>query len=290
MVDLIGALRFDAYELAGGNISSDGQRVSPKITLGITPFKGFQPYVTYAEGYRAPAITETLVNGLHPVPASFVFIPNPNLKPEIGKTVELGVNLKYDDLFTQGDRFRAKAAIFQNRVRNFIEGVFTDPGAPCGSPVPGACADATFTYQNIARARLQGVEGEIAYDARRWFIAIAGSITRGDNLTANQPLESVYPDKLVISGGMRFLDEKLVVGGRVTLVDEQRRLPAASLAVNASKAYALVDASVSYEVAKDTRFFAIAENIGDVRYRRYRDGEYSPGLVTKIGLTTRFGM
>lgn len=290
MFDLIGALRYDAYSLAGGGNSSGGERVSPKITLAVTPVQGLQPYVTYAEGYRAPSITETLVNGLHPVPASFLFIPNPGLRPEIGKTLEAGLNLKYDSVLQAGDRFRGKVSVFQNNVTNFIEGVFRDPGAPCGSPVPGACADASFRYENVARARLEGIEGEFAYDARRWFAGLAGSITRGDNRTTGQPLESVYPDRLTVSGGLRFLDEKLVLGAQVTLVAAQTRLPPASVAANASKAYALVDANISYEIARDTRFFLIGENLGDVRYRRYRDGDRSPGLVTKVGLTTRFGM
>lgn len=290
MFDLIGALRYDAYALAGGGNSSGGERVSPKITLAVTPVQGLQPYLTYAEGYRAPSITETLVNGLHPVPASFLFIPNPGLRPEIGKTLEAGLNLKYDSVLKAGDRFRGKVSVYQNNVTNFIEGVFVDPGAPCGSPVPGACADASFRYENVARARLQGIEGEFAYDARRWFAGLAGSITRGDNRTTGQPLESVYPDRLTVSGGLRFLDEKLVLGAQVTLVAAKTRLPPASIAANASKAYALVDANISYEIARDTRFFLIGENLGDVRYRRYRDGDRSPGLVTKVGLTTRFGM
>lgn len=137
MFDLIAGLRYDAYELAGGGNSSDGQRLSPKVTLAATPIQGSQPYVTYAEGYRAPSITETLVNGLHPVPSSFLFIPNPALKPEVGKTFEVGLNLKYDSVFQPGDRFRGKVSVFRNDVRNYIEGVFRDPGAPCGSPVPG---------------------------------------------------------------------------------------------------------------------------------------------------------
>lgn len=291
MVDVIAGLRYDGYQLSGGGNASNGQRVSPKITIGITPIEGIQPYVTYAEGYRAPSVTETLVNGLHPAPSTFLFIPNPRLKPEIGKTLEAGVNLKYDNVLQAGDKFRGKVSVFQNRVTNFIEGVFTDPGNDCGNPfVPAGCADAVYTYQNITRAKLQGVEAEFAYDAKRWFASIGGSITRGDNLVLNQPLESVYPDKISFAGGMRFLDEKLIVGGRVTLVSEQKRLPAATVLANASKAYGLVDANISYEVAKDTRFFAIAENIGDVRIKRYRDSDRSPGLVTKFGFTTRLGM
>ena len=39
--------------------------LSPKITIGVTPVAGFTPYVSYAEGYRAPSITETLISGAH---------------------------------------------------------------------------------------------------------------------------------------------------------------------------------------------------------------------------------
>jgi len=290
MVDLIAGLRYDTYELSNGVVSSDGQRVSPKITLGITPIAGLQPYVTYAEGYRAPAITETLVNGLHPVPASFTFIPNPALKPEIGKTIEAGLNIKYDNVLMQGDKLRGKLSIFRNDVTNFIEGTYVDPGAPCGAPVPGACADAVYTYKNVSRARLRGFEGELAYDARGWYAAVSGSTVRGDNRTTGQPLESIYPDKLSLAAGVRLLDEKLNIGGRVTFVADQRRLPPAALAANASKSYVLWDASVSYNVTRDTRLFVMGENLGDVRYRRYRDGDYSPGLVAKFGLVSRLGM
>ena len=45
--------------------SSGGDRLSPKITVGLMPTAVLTPYASYAEGYRAPSITETLVNGPH---------------------------------------------------------------------------------------------------------------------------------------------------------------------------------------------------------------------------------
>lgn len=285
--DLIGALRYDAYELSGGRTSSDGRRLSPKVTFGVTPIQGFQIYGTYAEGYRAPSVTETLVDGLHPAPASFLFRPNPNLKPEVGKTIEAGVNLKYDDVLQAGDRFRGKLSVFQNDVTNYIDGVFTDPGRPCGSGGT-SCADAFYIYQNVASAKLTGIEGEFAYDAGRWFASLSGSSVRGDNQTTGDPLQSIYPDKLMLGAGLRFFDEKLTIGGRLTLVDEQRRLPASALAT-ASKAYALVDLYADYKITPDARAYVTLENVGDVRYKRFRDGDNSPGFVGKIGFSTRFG-
>lgn len=286
MADVIGAVRYDQYELSSATRESSGSRVSPKLTIGFRPVDGIQIYGTYAEGYRAPSITETLVEGLHPPPATFRFIPNPNLRPEIGRTVEAGVNLRFDNVFRQGDRLRGKFAAFQNDVTDFIDGVFTDPGAPCGSPVPFACADARFVYENIARARLTGVEGELVYDARSWFASLSGSSVRGDNITGNQPLSSVYPDKLSLGGGLRFFEERLTIGAKVTMVSAQTKVPRGT---PTSKAYTLVDLSANYQFTPDVRAFVTLENIGDVRYQRYRDGDRSPGFVGKIGFSTRFG-
>ena len=138
---------------------------------------------------------------------------------------------------------------------------------------------------------MTGFEGELVYDARVWFVSASGSSIRGDNRTNRQPLTSVFPDKLSLGGGLRFLDEKLTVGGKITLVDSQTRVPVGS---PTSKAYALVDLSANYQLTADSRAFITLENIGDVRYQRYRDGGgisngNSPGFVGKLGFSTRFG-
>lgn len=290
MFDLIGAVRYDAYSLEGGTNSSDGRRVSPKITLGVRPIEGVQLYGTYAEGYRAPAITETLVEGVHPFPATFRFIPNPNLRPEVGRTLEAGVNLSYDDVIVEGDRLRGKVSIFRNDVDDFIDSIFADPTGRCGDPrFPFACANAFFRYDNVARARIVGAEAELAYDARAWFASVSGAVTRGDNRITREPLTSIYPDTLRLGGGLRFLDEKLTIGARVSFVSAQTRLPASAASLR-SQGHTLVDLTASYEISPDARATLSLENIGDVRYRRFRDGADGPGFVAKIGFQTRLGM
>ena len=77
---VIGAARYDAYELEGGGFRSAGDRVSPKVTLGVSPLMGIEFFGTYAEGYRAPAIPETLISGIHPFPP-FGIRPNPRCGP-----------------------------------------------------------------------------------------------------------------------------------------------------------------------------------------------------------------
>jgi hemoglobin/transferrin/lactoferrin receptor protein len=50
-----------------------------------------------------------------------------------------------------------------------------------------------------------------------------------------------------------------------------------------------VDLYADYKITPDARAFVTLENVADVRYKRYRDGDYSPGFVGKIGFSTRFG-
>ena len=94
-------------------------RFSPKFTAAVTPFKGFQFYGTYAEGFRPPQIMETLQYGRH-IGNGPIFGPNPNLLPEVSKTLEAGANFKFDNVFINGDGFRAKGSIYQTKVWNFI--------------------------------------------------------------------------------------------------------------------------------------------------------------------------
>jgi hemoglobin/transferrin/lactoferrin receptor protein len=56
----------DEINKSSGRDCQGGIRASPKFAIGLTTTPGFTPYFIYAHGYRAPAITETLVTGVHP--------------------------------------------------------------------------------------------------------------------------------------------------------------------------------------------------------------------------------
>ncbi len=208
---ILGALREDGYNLSGGGVSSGGTHLSPKLTIGITPIRGIEFYGTYAEGYRAPSVTETLIQGVHPFP-SFTFLPNPDLVAETAHNWEAGVNLKYDNVFRAGDSVRGKGTVFTNLVDNFIdleqvgEPILTSfvPGIPnsaCPSLPPGLCMPfQPFQYVNVAQARLTGVELEGGYD---W-----GDRLRDARRLCNQRQESrerhVAHDRPAVSGERHF--------------------------------------------------------------------------------------
>ncbi len=315
-LEVIGAMRYDQYRLEGGGFESDGNRVSPKITVGVTPVQGFQPYATYAEGYRAPAITETLVAGVHPVFPQFPFLPNPSLKPEVGKTKEIGVNLRYDNIFTQGDAFRGKVNVYRNDVDDFIELTLVphtgtgQSGMTCNAPVfinpfgppiaPGFCEQ----YQNVANARLEGAEFETTYDAGFWFAGLAGSHVRGRNLDTGAPLAKVAPDSITTTLGARFLERKLSVAVRWQAVAAKKL---SDIPIDSSgnptypptDAYNLVNLYVGYQFDPNTLASLSIENLFNEQYSKYMTAYPNeitqtivafpqPGITVKGALKIRF--
>lgn len=281
--DVIAALRYDNYELEGGTTQLDGSRVSPKITAGYTVFKGTTLFATYAEGYRSPAVTETLISGSHPPPAAFPLLPNPNLKPEVAHNLEAGINLKYNSVITTGDAFRAKFVAFQNKVDDYIDGVSVLDGSP-----PFGFS---FQYQNIANAKLDGLELEAMYDARTWFFGISATHIRGTDEGTGDPLLTIPADQIVLTGGFRAFGEKLVAGGRLRLVDDQHRVPPATPPATpiTSKAFTTVDLFAQYIVNDNVTLNLNLDNLFDKAYIQYRDQSYSPGFNAKLAVTVRFG-
>lgn len=296
-LEVIGGLRYDNYSLDGDGTEASGNRVSPRITVGVSPFtadafKGLQVYGTYAEGYRSPSITETLMSGMHPNGVAFPFLPNPDLKPETGKTWEFGLNYKRDGLVYADDNLRLKAAYFHNDVSDYIGGATLsayDPtsGCPFFNPRVPIC----FQYQNYANAKIQGVEMEAMYDAGHYFAGLTASIIDGYAVSyegVREDLLTIPSSQVTASLGFRLLDNNaLTVGSEV----QYNGAPKGAIY---AEDYTLVNAFANYQVNDDFRLDFRADNLFDVKYANPLNATtttivYEPGLTLKFGATMRFG-
>jgi hemoglobin/transferrin/lactoferrin receptor protein len=308
--EAITAIRYDRYDLDSRTVSTGGDRFSPKITLGVTPVAGFTPYVSYSEGYRAPSITETLISGGHATgggPPLFVcpdgtaglfcFLPNAGLRPEVGKNKEIGLNLKYNDIFTSGDSFRGKFNVFRNDVEGYIDLVASAP-----TPVPpfGSFSQ-FFQYQNIAHARIEGFEAETMYDAGLWYVGVSGHLIRGKNVATNIGLATITPRKITTTGGVRLLDRRLILAAQWSSFGANNDVPVGYVP---STGYELVNLYATWHATKDIMFTASIDNLLNQYYRPYAipgsstDGTTQndvlwtspgPGRVYKAGLKIHFG-
>ncbi|RWK43064.1 MAG: TonB-dependent hemoglobin/transferrin/lactoferrin family receptor [Mesorhizobium sp.] len=294
-LEIIAGLRYDSYKLESDVGETSGDRLSPRITVGVSPFEtaslaGLQFYGTYAEGYRSPSLSETLISGNHPAGVSFPFLPNPDLKPETGKTFEFGVNYKHDDIVEAGDAFRFKAAYFNNDVDDYIEGVTLsafDPtsGCPFGPGIP-IC----FQYQNFAEARIRGFEMEGVYDAGWGFAGLSASIIDGHTISYDgerADLVTVPSSQVTGQLGFRFLEDKLIVGGEVQYNGKPEGNPVA-------RDYTLVNVFASYQATDNFKVDFRADNLFDVKYTNPLNAPatsvvYEPGVTLKLAATMRFG-
>jgi hemoglobin/transferrin/lactoferrin receptor protein len=297
---VVGALRYDHYDLSGGAYRSGGDRLSPKITVGVSPLSGFEVYGTYAEGYRAPSITETLMQGIHPFPA-FSIRPNPALRPETAHTVEGGINLRYNDVLKPGDVFRAKLNVFQNTVDDFIgiqpvgstyfvPAVVGLPASVCAR-IPGrfpcVIPQRDVQYLNIARAELDGVELEGAYDWGGGFVTLAATHTDGRNRATREKLISVPPNRVSTTIGLRLLNGNLTLASRLTFVEARTGLPS-GVTLSPTKAYGLVDLMATYVVNDHVKADFVLQNAFDKRYTQYLNALPSPGLTAKAAISIKF--
>ncbi|UPJ51295.1 TonB-dependent hemoglobin/transferrin/lactoferrin family receptor [Bradyrhizobium sp. 200] len=312
LLETISALRYDNYSLESGATSSGGDRLSPKITVALMPVAVVTPYASYAEGYRAPSITETLVDGKHvgatvfdsffrcpsgtPGPgadSTFCFVPNPNLRPEVGKNKEIGFNIRKNDLFTAGDSFRGKINVFRNDITDFIDQV------AFGTPLMGVIFP-FLQYQNIASARIQGVEVETMYDAGLWYAGIAGSYQNGKNLQTGFGLYSVPPQKITTTAGVRLLDRTLILSMMWTSALANTDIPRN---YTPATSYDLVNLYLQYQPTRDLTFNFSVENLLNQYYRPYaipvgstgdtqndvKWASAAAGIVFKGGLRYHFG-
>jgi hemoglobin/transferrin/lactoferrin receptor protein len=219
----------------------------------------FQPYVTYAEAFRAPTVQETLFGGSHPGGGA-QFAPNPFLDPEIQKGWEFGANFKKDGLFTRADTFRFKAAYFDMDIDNYITG--------CGSPIQFCNSPGT--------AKVQGIELQGMYDAGGGFLGLSYTYT-DTNLPSQlngAGAHSYLPEHiLVATGGLRFFDQRLTVATRVSYFSESYvgdlnvGPPGfASYAGPFMPGYTLVDLFTSYKFDNGWELGATVVNLFDTNY------------------------
>ncbi|WP_309085873.1 TonB-dependent receptor domain-containing protein [Chelativorans sp.] len=290
-LEVVAGLRYDAYTLEASEESSD-DRLSPRISVGVSPFRegplaGLQVYGSYAEGYRAPNTSEAFISGMHPRPP-FPFLPNPDLKPETGKTWEVGVNYGAEGLFRPDDTLRLKAAYFHNDVEDFIttETIFVSPGSPCSFSPMGFCVQ----YQNVLGAEIEGFELEGYYDAGRFFGGLSVSVIDGHEIQRDgtrTELATIPSSTVTADLGMRFLEERLTVGGEVQF----NEAPEGS---SFAEDYTLVNIYANYRATDNLRFDFRVDNLFDEEYviplvDTAGGFDYQPGVTVKVGATLRLG-
>lgn len=277
-VALIPALRYDSVRQTNPDLPNRSEsEVSPQVTLALYPSERWMLYGTWAEAFRAPSLTELYVRGQH-FPGNN-FVPNPDLQPETAENKELGIGYVHRGLLREDDGLRLRFAAFRNDYDDFIQSrvsMFPPPG--------------TTTRDNVERARIEGLELEVTYEAQRWFATLAASRLRGDDRNDDEPLSGIPADKLALSLGHRFPALNLDAGWQGFWVASQRRLREGDPGASGYAVHSLFAAwAPTTGPLAGARVDLRIENLFDETYRNVLDALNSPGRTARLSLSYDFG-
>jgi hemoglobin/transferrin/lactoferrin receptor protein len=162
-------------------------------------------------------------------------------------------------------RLRYGVAAFYNRYRDFIDtsAALNCPGDP--SCVPGFFT--TFQSVNRAKVRIRGLEGKAQYAfSDQWSAITAVGYSRGDDLGAHQPINTIDPLKGVL--GLSWDAPAQKVGGTfmVTVVDAQDRLNESGGPLFHAPGYTVVDLTAYWNITGHARLSFGGFNLLDKTY------------------------
>lgn len=204
------ALRFDAYRYRPQHDSAyrqnpnadvtslspnSDERISPSLLATYKPSETLLLYASYAYGFKAPNASQLYLN--YGAPGTYLNVGNPDLKPETSHGWELGVEA--------GDsRLNGRLGVFNNRYNDFLDSDYAvSPDDPNWNPAwDGLYPMGVTTTVNRARVRIYGVEASGYWQMTpQWYSRAAIAWTRGKDLDANTPLNSVAPLKTSVALG-----------------------------------------------------------------------------------------
>nr|AAQ10744.1 heme-hemopexin utilization protein C [Haemophilus influenzae] len=267
------SVRYDHYDTSSKTVKYKDKHLSPatKLTWKVTNWLDFS--AKYNEAFRAPSMQERFVSGAH-FGANLVgkdavnrFVANPNLRPETAKNKEITANLHFDSLFKQGDKFKIEATYFRNDVKDLINlKVFNDPNAPNAN---GASLPTSSQYQNIANARLSGIELQAQYQTERLTLFTNYGSTKGRDKDSGEALSNIAASKIGVGVNYALVKDKFTVGATVTHYAAQRRVPKDHGVTYPS--YILTDLRATYAPLKgewkNLRLDFALENLFDRKYQ-----------------------
>ena len=284
-VILLAGVRFDHFKTSSDLAASNSeQSLSPRVGLSYLPNDWLMVFGNYAHAFRAPAMDELFLTGVHfqiPVGAGVVnrFVSNPNLKPQRTRTLEFGAGLNFDDLIQPNDSFQIKTSHFRIWGKDFIDLSVNQPAlfVGCNPFIPGNC-DGTTTSANVPNAFLSGNEVEASYENDRVIAGASFSNLSGNNTDTGANLGSLTPDEWNVHLAAKLPEIDAVFGVRSAIASTFDRVNAAN---ERRPGYVVNNVYFTWQPRRrgyrGLRVDMGVDNIFDRAYSRVFNGSLEPG-------------
>ncbi|MEM6265400.1 MAG: TonB-dependent receptor [Bacteroidota bacterium] len=270
-------------------IDTIDRQTEPVVRVGVNYelWRGANLRASFGQGFRFPSVAERYVSTTG---GGLQLVPNPELKPELGTSVEMAIRQGFK--FSNNKKFRAigyiDLAFFQQDYDNMVEFGLRglDPDSLLNLQfVP------VFTSANVTRARIRGLELTLngRMDWGKFFVNFNGGYT----LIDPQNLEPAPEENQIdLSGfeeieGVQELFDLIVQLTDPTFVDNpevlkyrSRRLIRASTSIGYSR-YSLT-ANVRYRSfveSIDQYLFLVIKDLNDFRRDINPDGVTTVDLI-----------
>lgn len=268
----------------GARLSRDGGEWNPKVGVTVTPRDWLQVYANYSYSMRPPTASEMFYPGGHNFDGTGDPINNnPDLLPERQKGLDIGVNLRGDDLFLPGDQGYVKLSYFSNRISDYITYAYDDNNEAKWVNLPGT-------------TDMQGVELEGGYDMGRAYARLAVTIADttqpiGEGAGFGNDVGTLPDDFATLDAGMRFFEQKLTLGGRVRYTGDSIQVFFDEKDTMLRPSYTLVDLHGSWKINDNVRAFFSVENLLDKGYWTANTGtsDIFTGITNGRGRTIMLG-
>jgi len=260
--DLVGGARLGSFSRSAvsDGVPLEKSSMAPAFFLGVT--RRIKDSLTFffnaATAYRLPSLSEAFYTG---ITGRTSIVGNPGLKPEKSLNLDAGVKIHRKDLFLG-------AYLFQTAIRDMIEKF--------------PLSDTAYTYDNIERGRIRGLELEFQfYPLKQLEIFGNAFYYRGTSTASAEPLNDIPSAKL-------FLGAKFWIGrfwGEADwLASAAARHPGpAEIAV---PAYSVIDLKAGYYFSNRLFLFAKIANLLDRAYYANAD----PDIPLAKGFDLSIGM
>lgn len=295
-LQLIPGVRWDSYRSSSDLASNNNDNaVSPRLAASYSPTPWSMVFASYGHAFRAPSFDELYASGTHfqiPIGPGIVnrFVPNPDLKPQRTRTLEIGAGLDFQDVIERGDGLHLKASRYWTRARDLIDlqVVQPSPFVTCNPFIPGNC-DGTTQSVNVSRAKLSGNEVEGVYDHSRFRLSLGYADIRGRDQQTGDHLGRLFPARITADATLKLPELDGFLGWRVVRASDFTRV---NNAADERDGYTTHDLYLGWVPSSGPlRGFRVdlgIDNVTDRTYARAYTGANEPGRDFKGLVSYRF--